>query len=751
MKKIGRNVPCPCGSTLKYKNCCLDNGTRAGVEREIRTALELMQSGQYLLAEENCRRLLAREAGNPDVIHLAGMVQQKLKRYDRAEELLNASLRLAPHEPVYHVNLGNLQRELNRFDAALSCYRRALELDPSGRDPLNNYGITLRDLGRLDEAETLFRELIAGDPGYAVAHFNLGDILRRLGRNDEALASCRRALELDPQLAATLLVAGNDRLNEGLTDEALACFRDMAEIRPDFYEAHLNAGVAMFDQGRFDEAIESYRRAIDCYPCHALAHRNLGTALYSLGRLDEALAAYRRAIELEPDYVEALDNLGSVLLARGRFPEAMASYERALSFNPDYLTACSNLLMASQYDVSLTNEQVYRRSAELGRRFEEPASLRRRPALHAPERGEKVRVGLVSGDLRNHPVGLFLESALRHMDGNLFSFTAYANQSRFDDLSERIRPLFTQWVNVRGMSYRDLAQRVREDRIQILVDLAGHTAFNSLPAFGLGPAPVQVSWIGFANTTGMGSMDYIIADPITVPPGEERFYAEKVWRLPESYLCFTPPLQGPEVSGLPALENRHVTFGCFSNAAKLNDSVLACWARILLAVPDARLLLKFRAFSHQPDRDEMIDRFRLHGIDASRLLFEGYSERSDYLAAYRKIDFVLDPFPFPGATTTCEAAWMGVPTLTMRSARGMVGRNGELIMTRLGLEEWVAGTVDEYVAKGIRFSRDAAALASLRPTLRERLLASPLCDSERFAKHLGEAFLGMLAEKRGGC
>jgi len=744
MKKIGRNDICPCGSNLKYKFCCLDSKNRIAGESSIMAALQQMQAGEFLQAEAICRQLLEKEPNNADALHLSGLIRQKLKEYEQAIELMNGSITVAPDQPVYYVNLGNLYKELNRFDEAVSCYRKALELDPRNMEALNNFGITLKDMGKLEEAATAYRKAIAMDSAYAVAHYNLGDVLKRLNRTDEAMASYRKAFAIDPHLASTMLVAGLDCLNAGMRDEAMACFQELAAIKPDFYEAHVNVGVAWYDKGRFDEAIDSYRRAITLNPGHAIAHRNLGTALYSQGRFDEAITSYRQAIALQPDYVEALDNLGSVLLGKGRFAEAISTYERALSFNPDYIISCSNLLMTCQYDYSMTNEEVYLKSLAMGRRFEEKGALERPFPGQGREQGRNVRVGLVSGDLRNHPVGLFLESALRHMDRNAFSFFAYANQTQYDELSERIRPIFSDWVCVKGMPDGELASRIRADGIDILVDLSGHTADNRLPLFALRPATVQVTWIGYANTTGMTSIDYILADPVTVPVEEERFYTEKVWRLPETYLCFTPPETEIAVSELPALENGHITFASFSNAAKLNDTVLACWARVLRAVPESLLFLKFRAFAHRLDRDDIIARFCAFGIEADRLRFEGYSERADYLATYRRIDIVLDPFPFPGATTTCEAAWMGVPTLTLGSARGIVGHNGELIMKTVGLDEWVANEIDDYVEKARAFASDTASLATLRSGLRQRLLDSPLCDGERFARHLGDAFMGML-------
>jgi predicted O-linked N-acetylglucosamine transferase (SPINDLY family) len=290
----------------------------------------------------------------------------------------------------------------------------------------------------------------------------------------------------------------------------------------------------------------------------------------------------------------------------------------------------------------------------------------------------------------------------------------------------------------------ELAARIRSDGIDILVDLSGHTKDNRLLTFARKPAPVQVSWLGYANTTGLRGMDYILADPITLPPEEERFYTEKPWRLPESYICFTPPDDLLEVAPLPAMTNGYLTFGCFNNPAKISDSVIACWSAKLEALPQSAILFKYKSFETEADREAFRKRFSRLGIDPARLSIEGKSPRKEYLESYRHIDCALDPFPFPGLTTTCEALWMGVPTLTMRVARGIYGHNGELLMTSVGLPEWVAESVEEYVEKAVSLTGDLQVLASLRKGLRAALLRSPLCDAERFARHLEAAFRGML-------
>jgi predicted O-linked N-acetylglucosamine transferase (SPINDLY family) len=294
------------------------------------------------------------------------------------------------------------------------------------------------------------------------------------------------------------------------------------------------------------------------------------------------------------------------------------------------------------------------------------------------------------------------------------------------------------------MTDEQLAEQIHEDKVDLLVDLSGHSADNRLLTFARKPAPVQVAWLGYPATSGLKSMDYILADPVTLPPEEEHFYSEKPWHLPETYVCFTQPDFDLPVTELPALRNGYITFGSCNNPLKLNDEVVCCWSDILHAVPDSRLLLNYRTMAKEWSREICRDRFRKCGIAADRLRFASGSTRVEYLATYGQIDIGLDPFPYGGMTTTCEALWMGVPTVTLRMARGMYAHSGELVMKSIGLNDWVTGSVEEYRERVVALAGNPGWLAPLRRSLRAALLASPLCDAERFARNLEEAFHGMV-------
>jgi len=364
------------------------------------------------------------------------------------------------------------------------------------------------------------------------------------------------------------------------------------------------------------------------------------------------------------------------------------------------------------------------------------------PDYHCLPRPEKLRVGLVSGDLRSHPVSYFLESVLSAIDPSKIELIAYPTTPIVDDLSERIKPSFSMWKPIYGKNDEAAANMIYADGVHILLDLSGHTANNRLPMFGYKPSPVQVSWLGYFATTGLNEMDYLIGDPYVTPPKDDDQFTEKIWRLPETRWCFTPPDVDTEVSEPPAVNHGYVTFGCFNNATKVNDEVMALWTKVLNAIPNSRLLLKAKQFHDQMARESIIQRFAAHGIDNKRISLEEFEDRQKYFAAYNKIDITLDPFPFTGGTTSVESLWMGVPLVTL-AGDSLISRQGVGVLMNAGLPDWIAEDEEEYVAKAVLFASDLDKLAILRTGLRSQVLASPLFDAPRFARNIENALLEM--------
>ncbi len=484
-----------------------------------------------------------------------------------------------------------------------------------------------------------------------------------------------------------------------------------------------------------DEAIACYRRALELKPDHIEALNNLGNALKAGGKLGEAIACYRRALELKPDFADAHNNLGNALRDGGDLDEALACYRRALELKPDYAAAHSNLLYSLQYRTGVTPSALAEAHAEYDRRHAAPlyGVVARHEEIRDPQ--GRIRLGFVSPDLARHPVGYFLVRVLENLDWDRHETVCYSDRTVKDSLTHRLEAAATRWRDVHGMDHERLAEQIRADRIDILFDLAGHTASNRLLVFARKPAPIQISWIGYEGTTGLAAMDYLLADHLMIPPGSERHYRETVLRMPDGYLCYDPPETAPAVGPPPSLKQGSATFGSFNNPAKITPEVVAVWARILHAAPTARLVMKYRGLGDEAVKKRFLDLFAAHGVGPHRLDLLPSSSYTDYLATFHRVDVALDPFPFSGSTITCESLWMGVPVVTW-PGETFAGRHSLSHLSNVGLTETIARDPDGYVERAIAMAGDPVRLSALRSGLRERMAASPLCDGKRFAGHL---------------
>ena len=641
----------------------------------------------------------------------------------------------APAEVDQLVALFNAGRHVELENRA----RLLLEQYPDSGFAWKALGTSLGMQGK--DALSALQKAAALLPDNAEAHSNMGVALQEIGQLDGALTSYRRALELKPDYVSAYNNMGNTLREQGRLAEAEASYRRALEFKPDYAEAHYNLGNGLQDQDRLTEAEASYRRALEIKPDYVDAHNNLGNTLLAQGRLAEAEASYRRALELKPDLVETHSNLGNALREQGRLTEAEARYRRALQLKPDYAEAHSNLLFALNYSASHSPAECLAEARRYGQMVAKKATSRFSAWLCA-DQPERLRVGLVSGDLRTHPVGYFLESLLAQIDPDRIELIAYPTSPKTDALTTRIKPYFAAWKPLYGLSDEGAAKLIHADGVHALLDLSGHTAHNRLPAFAWKPAPVQVSWLGYFATTGVAEMDYLLADPVGVPESQRGQFTESVWYLPDTRLCFTPPAAAPPVSPLPALKNGYLTFGCFQRLDKAGDEVLAAWATILAAVPGAKLRWQCKQFGDPAVAEQLVKRLQQYNIDPARVALHGYASREAYLAAHADVDLLLDTFPYPGGTTTCEALWMGVPTLTL-AGDTLLSRQGASLLTAAGPEDWIASSVADYTNKAITLANDLPKLAALRAGLREQVSASPLFDAPRFARNLEDALWAM--------
>ena len=669
------------------------------------------------------------------------------ERYAEAEETARAMTARYPRHGFGWKVLGAAYKQMGRSSDALLPMQKAVELSPGDADAHSNLGCVLNELGRWREAETSLECALKLRPDFAPALSNLGITLQHLGRLGEAMACYRRALQIAPDYAEAHFNLACICKQQGELNDAEAHYRLALHIKPNYAEAHNNLGAALLELGRFDEAEASCRQALRINPDFAEAHTNLANILMERGLPDGAEAHYRQAIRINPNYAEAHYNLGSMLKEVNRLSEAECSYREALAINPDFLEAQSNLLFLINYISDSPSLPALAQARRYGELVKNKATA---PFAQwsCDVQAERLRIGFVSGDFRNHPVGYFIESLLPWLQAT-FDLYAYPTNSEPDDLTCRIKSHFVAWHPLAGLSDEAAARLIHGDNLHLLIDLSGHTRYNRLPVFAWKPAPVQVSWLGYFSTTGVAEIDYLIADPWVLPEAEERYFTEKIWRLPETRLCFTPPDIEIGVSSLPALSNGYVTFGCFNNLSKLNDAVIALWSRVLLAVPNSRLFLKAQQFKVDSVCRHTIERFAGHGVDASRLILEGPESRAKYLAAYHRVDIALDPFPFPGGTTSVESLWMGVPVLSL-AGKCFLSRQGVGIMMNAGLPEWVAADADDYLARAITHAQDLQRLAMLRNGLRAQILTSPLFNAAQFVRHFEAALRGMWQAWRDG-
>lgn len=583
------------------------------------------------------------------------------------------------------------------FRAAAALFNRAITLGRDAPEIRNNLGQALRFSGDLPGAEAAYREALRQRPAYVRAATNLVGMLLP-ARADAAQAVIAAALAAG---------AGED----------------------------LHRAVARLwrDAGRLDRAIFHLQALLETATGDSVMRNELGTALMGIGQPSAALPHLARVAEELPDRADAKVNYGLALQQSGDIGAAMAVQRRALAEDPLCRPAWQNLLLGLNYLPGITAADVAAAHRAYAARFARPG-----PAAFAnvPDPDRRLRIGMLSGDFRQHPVGYFLEAAITAHQRAGFHLTAYDVGKRTDATTARLRGVFDAWRSLGKLEDEAIVAQIRADGIDILIDLTGHTETSRIGVMEYRPAPVQVSWIGYANTNGVTSMDWIIADAVVLPPEDEALYIEKPLRLPGCYLCYTPPREAVAPSPPPMLRQGHVTFGCFNNLAKINDEVLAAWAAILARLPDARLLLKRAVLREAETAQKLRARFAAVGGDDARLDLEGHSLRAAYFARYAAVDFMLDPFPFPGGTTTVEAIHAGVPTLTRRGRGGMISRNGETLLSAVGLQDWIAADAADYIEKAVAFARDPDRLAALRA----RLSLGPLGDAGAYARGLEAAW-----------
>jgi predicted O-linked N-acetylglucosamine transferase (SPINDLY family) len=661
------------------------------------------------------------------------------------ERLYKVAAHMTPPAIQQAFDLALQHHKAGRLREAEQLYRQILAQHPGHTDAVHYLGVIAHQLGRNDLAIDLIRRAIALNPNLPEAHNNLSKALRDQGQLDEAIASARQAIALNPNLSEARNNLGIALADKGQLDEAIVAYRQAIALKPDYAEAYNNLGNALANNGQLDEAIAGYRQAIALKPNYAEAHSNLGIALADQRKLDEALAAYRQAIALKPNLAEAHNNLGYALKDMGQLDDAIAAHRHAIRIKPDYVKAHDNLVFTLQFHPGYDGAMIHEELRRWDQQHAEP--LKKLIQSHSNNRDpqRRLRIGYVSPDLGQHAVGQSLLPLLREHDHRQMEIFCYSSIVRPDALTGQLRRHADVWRSIVGLSDFQAATLIRQDRIDILVDLSLHTAKNHLLVFAHKPAPVQVTYLGYCGSTGMDAMDYRLSDPYLDPSDSDlSFYSERTIRLPETYWCYRVAGPTPEPSPPPVSMTEYITFGCLNNFAKASPPALDLWAEILRAVPSSRLIVHSHPGTHV---DAVRRRFAGNGVSPDRLEFPTRQPWPQYIQTYGRIDIALDPFPWGGGITTCDALWMGVAMVTLLG-RTAVGRGGASILTNLGLPELIAQTPQQYVQIAAGLASDLPRLAELRRTLRARMQSSPLMDAPRFARNVEAAYRQMW---RAGC
>lgn len=705
-----------------------------------------------------------------------GQVLVSFERFFEAAQVYKQALRLAPNEPAILRNLAAVEAKTGQADAAVTLYEMALKAAPGDAPTLNSLGLVLHGMRRFSEAGEILEEAIQRRPDFSEAYNNLGLVREAQGQRHAAIDCYKRALSLTPESVASLCNVGAvlrdigeyaaarealehavhlqsdcvEALNNlgtvlqslGELDKARVCYVKCIRLRPSYADAVCNLAGLANRSGALEESERLFRSALQLNPNSVAVLNNLGNLMREKGRLDEAETLLGRAVELDDGDAEFHNNLANVLKSGGRIAEAIDAYDRALSRDPGMSAALSNQLVCRQYIPEITLRNLADEHAKYDAALALPLRAQWQPFSNnrAPDR--PLRVGFVSSDFGCHPVGFLLVRGFESLSRDQFETFCYSNRPLEDELTDRIRATASSWRDVCSMTDEELARQIRSDEIDVLVDLAGHTAGNRLLVFARKPAPVQVTWLGYVGSTGLTAMDYLLTDRFHVPQTAERFYVEQVVRLPESHIVFEPPSDSPEVGPLPLTNRGHATFASFNNPAKISEQVVKLWSGVLKQVEKSHLLLKYRGFDDQSNSDRYWKLFSNAGVDQDRVEIEGWSPPREMLDAYNGVDVTLDPFPFTGGMTTLYSLWMGVPVITV-AGETFASRQSMSFLSQMGLTELIADDHADYISRAASLVRDMDRLDSLRSSLRQRLLDSPLCNSDHFARSIESAFREM--------
>jgi protein O-GlcNAc transferase len=702
-------------------------------------ATQDLLAGRLEPAKAGFEKIIAADPRNARAIHSLGLIHSRQGQPAQAIHFMRQAIAIDPSIAEYHGVLGNTLVSHGDFPAAADAYREAVNLAPANPQGHTCLAFALARSRRFAEAVPVYQRLIELRPSDAQAHNDLGIALWEIGKPDDAIASYRRSIELKPGFVEPLERITSVLQLQGRYEDACSVCRQVLANDPTNPILHQQLGNALAAMGNDEEAIHVFHECIRLKPDLADAHNTMGNALHHMGKLDEAAEAIRRAIAISPNVAIFHNNLGNVYKDSADPDRATESYATAVALAPNNAIIHSNAIYSLCFHPTYDSAALLQETKKWNAQHAAPLAHEIKPHTNARTTNRRLRIGYVSPDFRWHAVGRYFVPALQFHNRDEFEIHCYSDVKSPDSLTRRMQTWSDVWQNVVTLNDEQLTEMIRQDQIDILVDLTLHMAGNRMLVFARKPAPVQVTWLGYPGTTGLTTMDYRLSDPYLDPPGEtDAVYSEKSVRLPNTFWCMDPDAEEfsqPDVHPLPALQNGYITFGCFNNFCKINRSLLELWARVLDAVPGSRM----RLLAPTGSRREWVSQ-----VLGNRVEFVSRESRLNYLKFHNQIDLGLDTLPYNGHTTSIDSLWMGVPVVTL-IGQTIAGRAGFSQLSNIGLPELAATTPEQFVKIAANQAADLPRLSELRRTLRERTRSSPLMDGERFARDIESAYRTMWA------
>jgi predicted O-linked N-acetylglucosamine transferase (SPINDLY family) len=705
----------------------------------LESAVKLHQSGQINKAAAAYRKILDATPDDAQALHLLGVTHIQNSRPDEAVNLIERAIQLQPNTGTFHLNLASAYLTLRRIDEAIENAEKAIALDPNlAARGYHTAGLAFGEAGQLEDAAYCFAQAVEADPQAAESYLMLAISLDRQGKNDAGAVEFEKALSLtkenvakNPNDGAAQRLLARLYHQAGRIPEAVATYRIATTLLPGDPTIFYALGQVLQYDGKRDEAFTCFNLALRMNPNYADAHVAVGAALARGHRPAEAVEHFKEALALNPGHAEAQGHLAAALTQLGQIDEAIAAGRKAVEMSPGSSSIHSTLLLTLHYSPDIAPPQMFAEHRAWAERHADPLAAHIAPHANDKDPDRPLRIAFLSADFKQHPVSKFVIPVLARHDRADFHIVCYSDVEYADDITAEVQKGVDGWRRIVSWSDQRLANQIREDRIDILIDLAGHTGTSDrLLLLARKPAPVQITQFGYPDTTGLLTMDYRVTDELSDPPGTtERFYTEKLARLPRCAYCYHPTEPEPRIEVRPA--DQPIVFGSVNNVAKLSPPTLRTWGRILEAMPDARLAVL--ATSGDVERTARL--LTAHGIDGARLQVLPRTPAAKFLELFNLFDISLDPFPYNGGVTTCDALWMGVPVITLAGST-YVSRQGVSLLTSAGLPELVANTQDDYVAVATRLAADRDRLARLRATLRETIQKSPICDYAGYTAEL---------------